>query len=55
MIWDGPSGTVLLGLHKLTRKIVALKNVDIKHAQENVKSIENQYEILSQLIHPNII
>ena len=30
-IGSGPNGTILLGLHKLTRKVVALKNIDIKH------------------------
>ena len=53
----GAFGKVNLGLHRLTRKLVAIKsiNMDFMKEESQKKKIMNEINILKSLRHPNNI
>lgn len=57
IIGKGASGKVNLGLHKLTRKIVAMKSVKIDSMSKDIsmKRVTNEFDILATLRHNNIV
>jgi serine/threonine protein kinase len=57
MLGKGAFGKVNLGLHRLTRKLVAIKsiNMDFMKEESQKKKIMNEINILKSLRHPNNI
>jgi serine/threonine protein kinase len=57
MLGKGAFGKVTLGLHRLTRKLVAIKsiNMDFMKEESQKKKIMNEINILKSLRHPNNI
>lgn len=57
IVGKGASGKVNLGLHKLTRKIVAMKSVKIDSMSKDasMKRVTNEFDILATLRHKNIV
>jgi serine/threonine protein kinase len=57
MLGKGAFGKVNLGLHRLTRKLVAIKsiNMDFMKEESQKKKIMNEIDILKSLRHPNNI
>jgi serine/threonine protein kinase len=57
IIGKGASGKVNLGLHKLTRKVVAMKSVKIDSMNKDIsmKRVTNEFDILASLRHKNIV
>ena len=59
IIGQGSFGRIMLGLHILTRCVVAIKtvkkNLDDKKMQENERRIEKEFEILGDLRHRNVV
>jgi serine/threonine protein kinase len=57
MLGKGAFGKVNLGLHRLTRKLVAIKsiNMDFLKEESQKKKIMNEIDILKGLRHPNNI
>ena len=57
MLGKGAFGKVNLGLHRLTRKLCAIKsiNMDFMKEESQKKKIMNEINILKNLRHPNNI
>ena len=57
IIGKGASGKVNLGLHKLTRKVVAIKSVKIEsmNKETSMNRVSNEFDILASLRHKNIV
>mmetsp|Transcript_30214 Transcript_30214/g.21972 ORF Transcript_30214/g.21972 Transcript_30214/m.21972 type:complete len:102 (-) Transcript_30214:729-1034(-) len=57
MLGKGAFGKVNLGLHRLTRKLVAIKsmNIDFIKEESQQKKMQNEIKILQKLRHPNCI
>jgi serine/threonine protein kinase len=57
MLGKGAFGKVNLGLHRLTRKLCAIKsiNMDFMKEESQKKKIMNEINILKSLRHPNNI
>jgi serine/threonine protein kinase len=55
-IGEGGFGTVYMGVHCLTGETAAVKRVALRGmAQEDIKDIEQEMELLQTLKHPNIM
>lgn len=57
MLGRGAFGKVNLGLHRLTRKLVAIKstNKDEMREESTKKKMQNEIDILKSLRHPSHI
>jgi NUAK family SNF1-like kinase len=57
MLGKGAFGKVSLGLHRLTRRLVAIKaiNMDFMKDESSKKKMSNEISILKSLRHPNVV
>lgn len=57
MLGKGAFGKVNLGLHRLTRKLVAIKSINMEYMKDesSKKKMSNEMSILKMLRHPSVI
>ena len=57
MLGKGAFGKVNLGLHRLTRKLVAIKSVNMEFMKDECskKKMNNEISILKMLRHPSVV
>ncbi len=57
MLGKGAFGRVNLGLHRLTRRLVAIKAINMEYMKDesSKKKMSNEISILKQLRHPNVV
>jgi serine/threonine protein kinase len=57
MLGKGAFGKVNLGLHRLSRKLVAIKSINMEFMKEeqSKKKMYNEISILKSLRHPNVV
>ena len=57
MLGKGAFGKVNMGLHRLTRKLVAMKSIQMEYMKDEIskKKMNNEISILKILRHPNIV
>jgi serine/threonine protein kinase len=54
-IGNGVSGTIYKGYHKMTKKEVAIKEIQVSDITKIQKNINTEVFVMSQLKHPNIV
>lgn len=56
MLGKGAFGKVNMGLHRLTRKLVAIKSINLEYMKDesSKKKMSNEISILKMLRHPNV-
>lgn len=57
MLGKGAFGKVNLGLHRLTRKLVAIKSINMEYMKDECskKKMNNEINILKMLRHPSVV
>ena len=57
MLGKGAFGRVNLGLHRLTRKLVAIKSINDEYMKDEYskKKMSNEISILKMLRHPSVV
>lgn len=57
MLGKGAFGKVNLGLHRLTRKLVAIKSISMEFMkdEQSKKKMSNEMSILKLLKHPHVV
>ena len=57
MLGKGAFGRVNMGLHRLTRKLVAIKSINMEYIKDETskKKLNHEISILKALRHPNVV